>query len=71
MMSSDDTFCLRQLALGQASVGGQRDAKLKPELGLAIRVRHTDVHSLLFARKEEEPEGTIADDCWCHVVLSG
>jgi hypothetical protein len=52
-------------------VGGQRDARLKPELGLAMRVRHMDVHSRLFARKEEEAEGAIADDCWCHVVFSG
>jgi hypothetical protein len=63
MMSGDDTFCLRQLALGQASVGGQRDVRLKPELGPAMRVRHMDVHSRLFARKEEETEGAIADDC--------
>jgi hypothetical protein len=30
-----------------------------------------DVHSRLFARKEEEAEGAIADDCWYHVVFSG
>jgi hypothetical protein len=36
-----------------------------------MRVRHMDVHSRLFARKEEEPEGAIADNCWCHVVFSG
>jgi hypothetical protein len=50
---------------------GQRDARLQPEIGLAVRVSDMDMHSRLFAGKEEVPKGAITDDGWCHGLVDG
>jgi hypothetical protein len=48
---------------------GQRDIRLKPELGFAMRMREMDVHSRLLAGKEEQAEGAITDDSRGHSGL--
>jgi hypothetical protein len=48
---------------------GQRDVRLKSELGFAMRMRDKDVHSRLFAGKEERAEGVITDDSRGHSGL--
>jgi hypothetical protein len=39
----------------------QPNTRLDPQLGLAVRRLHMDVHALLLAREEEEPERSLAE----------
>jgi hypothetical protein len=39
---------------------------LKPELGFSVCVDDMDMQPRLFARKEEEPEPSLAEDRWTH-----
>ena len=58
----DDGMSLPNLPRRKANVDRQVYFRGQPELGLAIRVRHMNVYTRLFSRKEEQAELAVTDD---------
>src|SRR5437870_2587011 len=61
-MPIDDPLGVSELACRQAGLRRQFDSRREPEFRLAVGMRHVHMHSRLFARKEEEPIRTVADN---------
>src|SRR5437773_9563852 len=61
-MPIHDPLGVSELACRQTRLRRQFHARRKPELSLAVGMRHVHMHSRLFARKEEEPIRTVADN---------
>ena len=57
-----------QLPDRQTGVVRKPNLRQKPELGLAVGMRHIDVQALFLPRKEEKPELAISNDCWSHAM---
>jgi hypothetical protein len=64
----DQDLSSPKLALFHTHILRHFDARLKPELRLAIGAMHVDVHSRLLARKKVEAESAFAKDCRAHAI---
>jgi hypothetical protein len=57
----DQSLDSAEVLSAELVVPGQLNLRLDPELGLTVRRLHMDVHALLLAREEEEPERLLAE----------
>jgi hypothetical protein len=57
-----------KLALFHTYILRHFDARLKPELRLAIGAMHVNVHSRFLAREKVEAESAFAKDCRAHAT---
>jgi len=60
----DQRFRRPNPAVVQSVILRQFDLRLKPEFRFPVRVVYMNVESGFLARKEEESEATLAEDCW-------
>ena len=65
-MRFNDGLCLAELKGRETRNSGYRNFWAEPEFCLTVRVRHVYVDSGFFAREEEQPELTVANDRGCH-----
>jgi hypothetical protein len=59
-MLLDDRLSLPKLLFAHADASGQSDRRIHPELRLAVSANDVDVHSRLFAGKEEKPVSALS-----------
>jgi hypothetical protein len=64
----DQRFHRPELPVVQAVILRQFDARLKPELGLAVCAMDVDVKPGLLSREEKESEAGFTKDCRAHCV---